>query len=292
MKISFNVLIRPEALQALERHPALAATLDTSAIVVPLDADDPRLHQLLEITRDTKGLWLNPGMTFTTAEVAQARFLQLDCRSKIVNETAADSSYNRAAVDGADFHSTGGRVLPIKLVDRLALTKIAIAPNAIGCATHWTPEFVVPRGVADAFREEGLTGFELRPVFNSKTKQPHPDFFLLYSASIMPDAERDATTIDQRGTDNPGWRELGALTYDFTGSDTCCDFNRTAENWSNSHLPLWIVSQRVREAMVRRGLKGWGYRPVLEKGTPLHETYTRMWRDILDRVSVNPRNIF
>jgi len=287
MKITFAVLLRPDARQALERNSTLAAT-----IVVHLGADDARLHQLLEITRHTSGLWLNPSMTFTSAELAEARFLQLDCRGKIVNETAADNTYNRATVDRGDFHSTGGRLLPIKLVDSIALTKIKIAPNAIGCATHWTPEFIVPRGVADAFREEGLTGFELRPVLDSKTRQPHPDFFLLYSTSIMPDAERDATTIDQSATDNPGWRELGVLTYDFTGWEACCDFNRTAENWSNSHLPFWIVSQRVREVVVRRGFKGWGYRPVLEKGTPLHETYMRLWRDILDRVSVNPRNIF
>lgn len=208
--------------------------IDTSAIVVHLDSDDARLHELLEVTRHTSGVWLNPGMSFTAAELAQARFLQLDCRGKIINETAADGTYNRAAVDGADFHLSRGRILPIKLVDRLALTKIKIATNAIGCATHWTPEFVVPRGVADVFHDEGLTGFELRPVIDSKNRQRHTDFFLLYSDSIMPNVERDRRTLDKRATDNPSWRELGALTYDFTGRETCCDFNRTAENWSNS----------------------------------------------------------
>jgi hypothetical protein len=292
VKITFNVLLKPDACEVLKRDSTLAATLDPSAVVLQLDADDARLDRLLEITRHTSGLWLNPWMTFTPAELSQAEFLQLDCRGKVIHETPADDTQNRATVDALVFQTTGGRLLPIKLLDRIALTKIKIAPNAIGCATEWTPEFIVPRAVADAFREEGLTGFELRPVLDSKTDRPHADFFLLYSTTIMPDAERDGTTIDQRATDNPGWRELGILTYDFAGSEKWRDFNRTAENWSSNDLPLWIVSQRVREVVVRRHFKGWGYRPVLRKDTSLHETYTRMWRVVLDRVSVNPRNHF
>ena len=87
---------------------------------------------------------------------------------------------------------------------------------------------------------------------------------MLYSRSIMPPAERNATMIDRRETDAGGW---------------CA-------------LPLWIVSQRVREVMKRRGFKGWGYQPVLETGTPLHHEYMRLWSEALERIAVNPRNLF
>jgi hypothetical protein len=161
----------------------------------------------------------------------------------------------------------------------------------VGCATHWTPDFVVPRAVADAFAQEGLTGFELKPVLDAKAGRPHADFFLLYSSSIMPEAERGATGVDVRNSEG-GWRELGAITYHFTGKEKLLDFNRTAENFGSNHLPFWIVSQRVREVMTKRKFKGWGYQPVLEKGTPLHQEHTRLWAEALQRISVNPRNFF
>jgi hypothetical protein len=292
VKITFRITLTPDAGEAIARDPALAAQLDLAAVVIELDHDDERFHRLLEVTRRTSGAWLNPYMTFTAAEQAAAKYLQLQCRGKILNETPKDSEQNREIVDGLGFQPVRGRLLTIKLVDRLAITKMPLAPNAIGCATHWTPEFIVPRAVADVFTGEGLTGFELKPVLDAKAGRPHPDFFLLYSASIMPEAGRDQTTIDQRETDAGGWRELGALTYDLAGAAKIQDFNRTAENWSSNHLPFWIVSQRVREVMAKRRFKGWGYLPVLEKGSPLHREYTRMWAEALERVSANPRNHF
>ncbi|HEX6164559.1 MAG TPA: hypothetical protein VFZ31_14410, partial [Vicinamibacterales bacterium] len=140
--------------------------------------------------------------------------------------------------------------------------------------------------------DEGLTGFECRPLLDAKTGRPHADFFLLYSGSVMPEAERGPTMIDQRTTDAGGWRELGALTYDFDARPLPADFNRTAENLGSNHLPFWIVSQRVRTVMKQRGFKGWGYLPVVEKGSPLHAEYTTMWQEALDRIAVNPRNVF
>jgi hypothetical protein len=292
VKITFRIVLKPDASAAVARDPAVAEGLDLTAVAVELDHDEPRFHRLLEITRQTSGAWLNPYMTFTAAETAAARYLQLQCRGKIINETPADSAKNREIVDGTAFQTMAGRQLPIKLLDRFALTKITTPPTAIGCAAHWSPEFVVPRAIADAFKEEALTGFELRPLLDAKTGQPHADFFLLYSAAIMPAADRGATMIDQRTTDAGGWRELGALAYDFDGHQPPADFNRTAENFGSNHLPFWIVGQRVREIMKRRGFKGWGYLPVLEKGTPLHGEYTRMWEETLDRIAVNPRNTF
>jgi hypothetical protein len=289
MNISFRILLKPDASEALARDPVLGGgVLDLASVTLDLDCDDPKFHRLLEVTRHTGGAWFNPYMTFTADELAAANFLQVDCRGKIVKETSQDGDRNRQIVKSVGFQHIPGRSLTIRLVDRIAITRIAIAPNAIGCATDWMPEFLVHRAIVDTFFEEGLTGFETRPVVNGKSDQPHADFFLLYSPSIMPDAERDVTTIDRREK-REGWRELGVLTYDL-GAHQPTDFNRTAEGFAAHHLPLWIVSQRVREVVARRGFKGWAYRPVLEKGTPLHQEYTRLWAEALERIAVNPRN--
>jgi hypothetical protein len=70
------------------------------------------------------------------------------------------------------------------------------------------------------------------------------------------------------------------------------DLNRTAENFSNNYMPLWVVSARVRACVLAAKLKGWAFRPVLEPGTPLHEAYRTLWSDLLSRTAVNPRNRF
>ena len=285
-------MLKRDATAAVARDPVLAGAIDVSAVVVDLDHDDPTFHRLLEVTRGTDGCWLNPSMTFTAADTAAARFLELRCRGKILDETPQDYDQNRAIVKGAGYQPADGKLLRIKLADRIAITRIGLKPTAVGCATHWMPEFIVPRAVANAFRDEGLTGFELKPVLDAKSGRPHADYFMLYSRSIMPPAERNATMIDQRATGASGWRMLGALTYDFNGHEQILDFNRTAEDLSNHHLPLWIVTQRVREVMERRGFKGWGYQPVLETGTPLHDEYMRLWTEALERIAVNPRNFF
>ena len=290
MKISFSILLKPDASDAVARDPVLGGgVLDLASVRLELDCNDPKFERLLEVTRHTGGGFFTPYMTFTAAELAAAKFLQVDCRGKILNETSKDTDQNRHILKSAAFHHAPGRSLTIKLVDRIAITKIAVAPNAIGCATDWMPEFVVPRAIADAFRDEGLTGFETRPVVNGKTDQPHADFFLLYSSSIMPDAERNVTTIDRRA-EREGWRAFGVLTYDFSNGAEPCDFNRTAEDFGANHFPLWIVSRRVREVVTRRKIKGWAFRPVLEKGTAVHAEYLRMWTEAIDRILVNPHN--
>ncbi len=131
-----------------------------------------------------------------------------------------------------------------------------------------------------------------RPVFNPKTNGDRTDCSQLSCDSIMPPAAIDATTLDMTKelADEGGWRELGCLTYELHEAGALPDFNRTAENWSNSFIPVWVVSARVRDAFERHKLKGWAFRPVLEKDSPLHRTYTDAWSTLLAKVAVNPRN--
>ena len=151
-------------------------------------------------------------------------------------------------------------------------------------------EFIVGAGVAQAFRDASLTGYELRPVYHAKTGEALPDVFHLFSESILPPAALDATTI-QLKTETGSWRELGCLSY-ATLNGGIEDFNRTAENFSNNYMPIWVVSARVRDCLLASKLKGWAFRPVLEVGTPPHEAYTKLWSDLLARIAINPRNRF
>ena len=294
MTITLRIVVHEDATSEVIRDPSLATAVDLSATTIELDATDPSFHRLLDVTRDTPGAWLKPVMHFSPREMAQARYFQLECRGRIIRETPVDQELNRAHLEATAFVRANQRPLRIKVVDRIALSRIALPPNMIGCATEWMGEFVLGRATADTFRAENFRGFGVLPVFNPVLDADHTEYFHLYTEHIMPAAELDETTpgMERESPDDGGWRELGCLTYDLAGQEPPADFNRTAENWSASFIPLWIVSARVRDAYERHGLKGWAFRPILEKGTPLHVQYVRAWNELLARVRVNPRNRF
>jgi hypothetical protein len=219
----------------------------------------------------------------------QARFFQLECR-KLVREGPGDYEANIARLRELPFRETGDS-FRIKLLDRFALSRAPLKPNEVACAGDWTAEFIVSRGAARIFEEASLCGFSLRPVVVPKTGKEYEDVFLLYTESLMPRAELDLTVLPFPGEES-GYRQLACLTYDFSGGEPASDFNRTAENWSSNYMPVWVISARVRDCFVRNKLKGWAFRPVLEKGTALHAAYVAKWQDLIDRVSVNPRHHF
>jgi hypothetical protein len=232
-------------------------------------------------------------MEFTAKELAQSRFFQLECRGKVIREKGGDYDLNIARLHSLPF-ITAGPGARIRLLDRIALRGANVGPNQVACATDWMAEFVVSREVGRIFESEGLTGFTLRPVFDSKTKADHDTLFQLYTDHIMPRASVDATTPAVRGQTDPEERhQLACLTYDFGGNPPTADFHRTAEAWSNNDMPLWIVTARARECFERHKLRGWAFRPVMEVGTALYLTYTELWEDLFARVArSNPGHHF
>ena len=290
MKINLRILCQKDAVAALARDPEVSGAVDLNAVVFELGSDDPLFDRFLERTRGTSGCWLNPVMEFTRAEAEQARLFQLEGR-KLLREGPGDYEANFARLRELPFRETGP--FRIKLLDRFALSRASLKPDEVAAAGDWTAEFLVSREAAGIFAQGGLSGFSLRPVL-AKSGKEHENVFLLYTESLLPLAEPDLTTPPfPAGEGEVGRRQLACLTYDFRGGPPASDFFRTAENWSSNDMPLWVVSPRVRDAFTRHKLKGWAFRPVLEKGTPLQAAYLAKWQDLMARVSAsNPRHHF
>jgi hypothetical protein len=257
-----------------------------------LDASSAEFDRLLEVSKSGRGCWFNSWMEFTAQELAQCRFFQLECRGKIVREKGGDWDLNIARLRSLPFIKAGPGAR-IRLLDRIALRGASVMPKAVACATDWMAEFVVSKEVGRIFESEGLTGFTLRPVYDTKKKADYETFFQLYTDHIMPRALVDATTLTYAGNTADDRRQVACLTYDFAGSPPPGDFYRTAEAWSNNDMPVWIVSARVRELVARHKVRGWAFRPVLEAGTPLQLAYAQLWGDVFTRVAAsNPRHHF
>lgn len=294
MKITLRVLAREDVLAVAKRDSRLAEAFDLEAIVFEIDSSNELFDRFLELTRETSGSWFNPVMSFTKQELESARLFQLDCRGKIVNEKPRDYDWNAGRLKNTDYIRTSAN-LKIKIIDQIALSSnIKVRPNAVGCASNWMAEFVLAAPVAHIFESAGLTGFETRPILDLRSGALHEDFFLLYSSSIMPAAVLDVTTpmSIERDPEDSSPRELGCLTYDPEDLESVLDFNRTAEDWSSNSMPLWVVTSRVRDVFLRNKLRGWAFRPVLERGSDLHQEYLEMWKDLIERVSINPQNFF
>lgn len=289
MKINLRVLYQEDAKQALLASGAFtAAQLDS--VVLEIDADSEAFQHFLELTSNCEGSWFNPICEFSRREIDSANWFQLDCR-KTLAENQRDYACNSA-------HFEAGKPLPtasgrrVRILDKIALSRVSpLKPNMVAGVDQWTTEFVVGEAVTAVFEQENLTGYSLRPVLHSKTQDPHEGVWHLCSDSFMPPAVLDRTTPP--GDDVETLRELGCLVYDFSNNALpATDFNRTAEAWSGCGMPLWVVSPRVKECFTHHKLKGWAFRPVLEKGSELHEQYLQAWDRLFDQVSSNPRNFF
>lgn len=292
MKINLRVLCQRDAVAALARDRTMATSSDLDAVVFELDSDNPLFDRFLELTTSTSGCWLNPVMTFSPAEMAAARHFQLEGR-KLVREGPGDYEVNIARLRALPFIKTGP--FRIRLLDAVSLSRASLKPTEVACAADWMAEFIVSRAVGNIFKTEGLRGFSLRPVLAPKSGKQHEEVTLLYTTHLMPLATLDLTTpvFEDRGEEG-GHRQLACLAYDFgTSLRPESDFCRTAENWSSNHMPVWVVSARVREVFLRHKLRGWAFRPVMETGTALYAAYRDKWQVLMGRVAAcNPRHHF
>ncbi len=292
MKIKLRITCPADVIHLLALDEAVADAFDLSFGLIETDSEDAILDRILVITQNSSGLWFNPIMTFTKKELAGSRFFELECR-KTVHENDRDYELNSSRLETVKFIHTTDRC-KIKLLDEVALTRIKLKPNMVAGVDQWTAEFIITSTVAKCFEKEKLTGLALKPVLNPKTGAYHDEFHMLYTDSIMPSVEYDRTikSLEKEIPEEGGFRELGCLTYDFGEDVPKSDFNRTAENFSSNFMPIWVVSARVRECFTRNKLRGWAFRPVLEKGSELHRMYLEKWQSLFKRISINPRNRF
>jgi len=256
--------------------------------VLELDAASARLPVLLESTKSLSGSWFNPVVAFTRQELDRADYFQLECR-KTLGESPPDMEWNERHIESLEPIRTAAGT-DIYLPRRIALSKVhALKPNMVACVGQSMPEFVVHDDVGAAFTAAGFDGFSLRPVYDSRTQGAQAGVRQLYSNSILPPAVLDRTTPPG---DGGSLRQLGCLVYAELDADAVTDFNRTAEGWAAGYLPLWVVSARVRELFLRSRFRGWGFRPVLAKGSEMHAEYLRLWERLFAQVAINPRNFF
>jgi hypothetical protein len=292
MRIMLRTCFEQDMKSVLARDGLVSSSFDLDSYFW-IDAESQMFERLLDLTQHTSGFRLTSEMQFDAGELGSVNYYQLVSR-KTVKESSLDFSVTIANLHATDFLVTGDRSR-IKLLKKIALSKIDLKPNMIGSLGEWAEEFIVTDLVAGVFRKCALSGFDTLPIFNPKTLEDHQNYFQLFAENILPPAVRDLTVIElEAGFDaEKQLRHLGCLSYETeSGGGRATDFNRTAEAWSNNHLPFWVVSKSVVQCFRQNKLKGWAFRPVLDAQGDLYAEYIKKWTLLRHKISLNPRNRF
>jgi hypothetical protein len=244
------------------------------------DAAGPVLPRLLALA-DGEPVSFLRDMQCGAAELQACSHFEAVCRSTI-GQTRADSKATMAAYHQDTLHPTASR-WAVRLPQRIFLSK-PVADGAISHVDEWTGEYVLGPQVAQALRDSGLTGFELRPVLHHKTGEAHEAGHHLVARTLLPAALEDATTFEtfDDGPRQPSTpRRYGLLTYAEGALEDSPDLARTAEPWGSWRTPVWIVRQRARAWFEQQQVRGWKFQPVLAAGSRLHAEHTQRWSDLL-----------
>ncbi len=246
------------------------------------DSDWPneRLDEFLRIAARSGVIDLNPWMTFTRADLEDAKFFRLRPR-KVVEDTAADYNRLRDHTNGLPW-SGDDPYHRCRLPQRLWLSKIRLPPNQVAVVGQWTAEYVVPQAVRRIFEDAGLSGVEFRPITHTRTGASHDGFFHLYGGRFLGPRTADIATREIYSPDpaERGREALGCFCYDANALVGALDFNRTAEADVGFEFPEWVVSPRVRQLFEARLLKGWAFEPVLSTGSRRHRDYEALWASL------------
>ena len=225
---------------------------------------------------------LNPWMEFTGAEINTADLLHVRPR-KVVEDSNTDYERMRDQWDELPWIGDNPQYR-CKLPDQVFLTRIPLKPNQVAVVGQWTAEYLVPRAIRDIFERAGLTGAEFRTVTKTKTGEPIPDFFHLYSDRLLPPRRLDPGTRRIHSPDpaEQGFDVMGAFCYDAEALAGATDFNRTGEANVGFQFPELIVSRAVRELFAEHLLKGWAFAPVLDIESRLYTDYASLWQSLYE----------
>lgn len=247
------------------------------------DAGGPVLGKVLALAEGEPVSFLRD-VQCAPAELEAASHVEAVARSSVA-QSRADSKATMAAYHMDSLHATSSR-WTVRLPQRIYLSK-AVADTAISHVDEWTGEYVLGAQAAQALRESGLTGFELRPVLHHKTGAGHDAGHHLVARELLPAALEDGTVFEtfDDGPRQPSIpRRYGWLSYAQGALDPSPDLARTAEPWGAWRTPVWIVRQRTRGWFDTAQVRGWKFQPVLEEGTRLHAEHTQRWDDLLGRL--------
>ena len=251
------------------------------------DAAGPVLARLLDLCAGEHVSFLRQ-LVCTDAQLDAASHLEVVCTSTIA-QSPPDRREMLAAYHAQPLQPSASR-WPVRLPQRAFLSK-PVPPLNVSHIDQWTGEYAAGADACAALEASGLSGYELRPLFQGASGKPMPQGRHLSTGHLLPAALEESDTFQMPGLRShlPQPCRRGLLTYARGALDASPDFARAAEPHDNWGTPVWVVRQAVRRWFGQAGLKGWGFQPVLVEGSAAHEEHVRQWQAVLRALDAHGR---
>lgn len=163
----------------------------------------------------------------------------------------------------------------------ISLTRAHVKPGQISSLDAELPVYLVAREEAAAWKLEGLSGLAFGPVHRHTGMKDHDGAALVVPESVLGPITIGPNTIHESFTANDlvGHHQLslGFLIYGSQAISEACDLNLTREPICSYGYPQVVVSRRFVDFYVRRKLRGWKFRPILEEGSKWHREFGNLF---------------
>ena len=303
MKIILRSYLEKEVRQAMSEHPILGKLVPADCFAsldagdnryISMDASSDGFEAYLRICKTVgKRTPFWPSMVIDKSELDHVKLFEAQSSGLVLRESDAVYSYNLNYLKSLPLRETAADA-SIRLMPKAFKKSVSFPSNAIYALADWSDEYVISARVKQLFEEAGLTGFAGNPIF-SLNGQEIPNYFLLYTDSILPPVVRDRTVLVSGQTPKTcvlsDFRKLGYLCYDTKQIITRGDFHRSAEPFCSHRTPSTIVGRKAKECIEANKLKGVKFKPVLGKDTALYQCHSKLWEDVftlLEKHSISP----
>ena len=265
--------------QAVSENPVLGKLADPDSHI-SMDAGSESFEEYLRICKavgERIPFW--PSMIIEKSELDQVELFELSSSGLVLRESDAVTDYNLDYLESLPLRETAADA-SIRLIPKAFKKNISFPPATIYALSDWSDEYILSTGVKQLFKESGLTGFEGKPIFSLEGREI-PDYFLLYTDSILPPVVRDKTVlVSGLMPKRRDFRRLGYFCYDLNQIVDRVDFHRTAEPFCSHATTSMIVSRKAKECIESNKIKGVKFKPVLSKHSSLYQCHLRLWEEV------------
>lgn len=238
--------------QGYDQRPYTGGSLDLA-----FTPDSPELKEYLS---DLEALGGSPGLfshvIYTAKEIREAPFFQINADYPFELEGTRSEEYGTKHIGGCPECHRGEKTVGDVFVDRKFLKK---------CEFGWLePELFVSERVLKVFEEAGITGYTVGPqIKDYKGREIPPNYVLEVNSILPPMAETvwlnpTRSICETCGKPHTVYLYSDAQ-YEREKLKNAKDINFSCELVNNYHLPVLIVSAKLRNLLKEHKVRV--YRP-------------------------------
>ena len=290
MKLEIRMFLREDLEKVLRKNRYIENNFDIeNAAYNWVDGEAEVVARVIELSANTSGMHVFTMVELSNKELKEIAYFEVSARSMLKLPDFAQKK-NDEYMECQPFVQTSDET-KIKFRRRIYLGAKLPKPNMIAC-TEYNEGYMCSSDVSNIFLVGGLTGYKEYPVYSAKSGEVIDGYSLIGAENVLPPLEEDITiiTMDNSPPNDIYYNRRGLTSYAANAFDQFCDFNLTAESYSENDSGLLVVSSTVKNICKEQRIKGIAFLPILDRSTELYNEYIDRFSKFQKRLSVNSEN--